>query len=326
MAINVLAGFFDHLYLYAVNIGSAIDVLFNGCGQGLTLAFAGLAMPAGDIAGRLLANVKRWHGGIDDQFQNINNFVDVVAAHPTWTRPATLFPLITQERDKLVLLVIKCRSTLRTDADLAERNTLLKTCVELCLTQGRFWAYSMYASATMTLDDVHLLGFLLPGEKGGHHPRAEATDAIAEVKVRVISAEFIRVVIDQAAGENAALVVHGWPAGVRHALIVILAADGVTEVYRVTSTHLYNDIEMPAGSHGKQFMIKAAFLRHTDDEPRFASEVVFSMPLTTSDLVQLAGTHQREETGEHEREVERHRLEVERLQAELDAAKKRAGM
>jgi hypothetical protein len=29
---------------------------------------------------------------------------------------------------------------------------------------------------------VYLLGFLLPGEAGGHHSRTEATDVTAEVK------------------------------------------------------------------------------------------------------------------------------------------------
>jgi hypothetical protein len=51
------------------------------------------------------------------------------------------------------------------------------------------------------------------------------------------------------------------------------------------TTRLHNDIDMPAGSRGKQFIIKAAFLRHISDKPRFGSEPTFSMPLTTEDLV-----------------------------------------
>jgi hypothetical protein len=93
---------------------------------------------------------------------------------------------------------------------------------------------------------VHLLGFLLPGESGGHRDRTEATDVTAEVKVSVVNEDFIRVVIDQSAGENAAQVAHGWPPGVRNALIVITAADGKTEVYRQLTTRLHNDIQMPA--------------------------------------------------------------------------------
>jgi hypothetical protein len=41
---------------------------------------------------------------------------------------------------------------------------------------------------------------------------------------------------------------------------------------------------MPDGSHGKQFIIKASFLRHVNDEPRFGNEPTFSIPLTTEDL------------------------------------------
>jgi hypothetical protein len=54
----------------------------------------------------------------------------------------------------------------------------------------------------------------------------------AEVKVKVVNEDFIRVLVDQSAGENAAQVVHGWPQGVRNSLIVITFADGTTEVYR----------------------------------------------------------------------------------------------
>jgi hypothetical protein len=63
----------------------------------------------------------------------------------------------------------------------------------------------------MTADEFHLLGFLLRGEAGGHHQRTEPTDAKAEVKVKVIGDEYIWVVIDQSADENAGPVKHGWP-------------------------------------------------------------------------------------------------------------------
>jgi hypothetical protein len=81
------------------------------------------------------------------------------------------------------------------------------------------------------------------------------------------------VVIDRSAGENAAQVVHGWPSGVKHALIVITAVDGRKEVYRQLTTRLHNDIRMPDGSHGKQFILKAAFLKHVDDKPRVSKHV-----------------------------------------------------
>jgi hypothetical protein len=41
---------------------------------------------------------------------------------------------------------------------------------------------------------------------------------------------------------------------------------------------------MPDDSHGKQFFIKASFLHHIDDAPRFIPQPTFSMPLTTEDL------------------------------------------
>jgi hypothetical protein len=228
---------------------------------------------------------------------------------------------LTGKRDDLQKLINKCRSTSGSAADRAQRNTLLKATVGLCLLQARVWAYGEYVAGVMTSDEVHQLGFLLPGESGGHRDRTEATDIKAEVKVTVINEDFVHVVIDQSAGENAARVVHGWPRGVRNALIVIIAADGKTEVYRKLTTRLHNDIQMPPGSHGKQFLIKAAFLRHIDDEPRFGNEPTFSMPLTTADLVATIDRQHHEEFEANVREVELQRQEIERLTAEQNAKK-----
>jgi hypothetical protein len=102
---------------------------------------------------------------------------------------------------------------------------------------------------------------------------------------------------------------------VRKALIVITAADGKTEVHRLTTTRLHNDIHMPEGSHGKQFIIKASFLKHLDDAPRFGSDATFSMPLTTKDLA--AGIHRQhqDEMEDMLQEIERLRREIERLKA-----------
>jgi hypothetical protein len=173
----------------------------------------------------------------------------------------------------------------------------------------------------MTASDVHLLGFMLPGESGGRRERTEETDVVAEVKVKIINEDFIRVVIDQSAGENAAQVAHGWPAGVHNAVIVITASDGVTEVLRVPTTKLHNDIRMPEGSHGKAFIIKASFLKHISDEPRFGNEPTFSMPMTTADLVAAFDRQHHEDFEENVREIERQRQELERLHAELNAKK-----
>jgi hypothetical protein len=128
-------------------------------------------------------------------------------------------------------------------------------------------------------------------------------------------------VIDQSAGENAAQVKHGWPPGVKTALIVITAADGKTEIHRQFTTRLHNDIRMPDGSHGKQFIIKASFLKHINDEPRFGSEPTFSMPLTTEDLAATIDRQHYEDFESQLQELERQRQEIERLHAELNTKK-----
>jgi hypothetical protein len=79
---------------------------------------------------------------------------------------------------------------------------------------------------------------------------------------------------------------------------------------------------MPEGSHGKQFIIKAAFLRHVNDEPRFGNEPTFSMPLTTEDLAASLDHQHHADFEAQLQEVERARQEIARLQAELAAAKK----
>jgi hypothetical protein len=76
---------------------------------------------------------------------------------------------------------------------------------------------------------------------------------------------------------------------------------------------------MPAGSHGKQFIIKASFLKHVNDEPRFGNEPTFSMPLTTEDLAAALDRQHHEEFEAQVRETERQRQELERMQAALDA-------
>jgi hypothetical protein len=301
--------------LFHAEIGSVILT-----GGGLTIA-VGIVGLSGIDAG-LLANVRRWHGSIDAQFAAIDNLVNLITGHqPAWTIPADLLSELVSDRDQLQVLINRCRSVEATKLNRAQRNALLKSTVGVCLFQVKIWAYGAYAEGTLTAEEVHALGFLLPGENGGRHQRAEATDIVAEVKVKVINEDFIRVVVDQSAGENAGPVLHGWPPGVNHALIVITAADGTTEVYRQQTTRLHNDIRMPDGSHGKQFIIKAAFLKHVNDEPRFGNEPTFSMPLTTEDLAATLDHQHHEEYEAHLREVERHRQELERLQATIAAAK-----
>jgi hypothetical protein len=258
-----------------------------GAGGAVGLAFAG-AVGRGDIASELLAVTRRWHGSIDEQYGNINNLVVTLQAHqPAWGTPPQMTQLVDNHAE-LTVLIPKCRSGAGSANDRTHRNTLLKTTVGMCTGPVKLWAYTQYNTIpdTFTIDDLHSLGFLLPGELSGHHSRSAANETAAEVKVTVLSADVIRAVIDQAAGDNAALVHHGWPDGVHQALIVILPADGKTEVFRTVTTRLHNEIQMPEGSHGKAFVIKAAFLKHADDKPVFGPQPTFTMPYSTEDLIQ----------------------------------------
>jgi hypothetical protein len=139
---------------------------------------------------------------------------------------------------------------------------------------------------------------------------------VAEVTISMRQTRFIRVIIDHASSENAALVVHGWPKGVRHAAIEILSADGKKVVHHQLTTHLHTDIEMPEGSQGQLFIARAAFLRHVDDLPKYGPEPTFSMPLTTKDLADVLDKQHFEEYEAHLREVERRRQEVEKMVAD----------
>jgi hypothetical protein len=288
---------------------------FSDLGLGLALAFALGASMNGNIPAEALANIRRWHGSIDEQFSNISNVADTLAAHLTdWNVPKELAQQLLDDRDRLSALITKCRTNNGSTADRMMRNSLLKALVAQCLTQIKSWAFMQHYDGVLTADDVHLLGFFLPGDAAAHRERKDPTDELTDVKVAIINADNIRVIIDQAETESASHVRHGWPHGVRQALIVILAADGHTEVHREMTTRQHTDIRMPEGSHGKLFIIKAAFLTHVSDTPKFGNEPTFSMPLTTEDLAAALDRQHHEDFEAQIREVERHRQEVERLQ------------
>jgi hypothetical protein len=315
--LTVWVGIFaDQVGVFFASISSLGDL--STPAGGITLAFALGVITVSDLSEGTLAAIRHWHGNIDEQYSAIDNVTTLFAASVAkWAIPAEMLTRLTTDRDALQKLIAKCRTTSGSSSERTARNTLLKTTVGYCLTTVKTWVLSEYFADEMTIDDVHALGFFAPGETGGHHSRKEPTDVLAEVKVSVINADFIRVVIDQASNENAALVRHGWPAGVRQAVIVILASDGTTEVYRHITSKLHNKIEMPDGSRGKQFLIKAAFLLHAGDAPRFGAEPTFSMPLTTEDLAATLDRQHHEEYEMHLREVERHRQEIERIGEEL---------
>lgn len=278
-------------------------------------------VPRSTVGSGEIANAKRWHGSIDDQYTNIDNVVVAATANPGWGMPADMLTDLTGRRDTLRALISKCRGPAASQNDRAERNLLLKATVGYCVLQVKVWALGQYVAGVITLDQLNSLGFLAPGQTAGYHGRTDASDMTAEVKVKILGPDLIRVIVDQSSEEDAAHVVRGWPHGVRQVLIVITAADGTTEVLRKMSSHLYNDIRMPDGSRGKQFLIKAAFLKHVDDEPNFGNQPTFSMPLQTEDLVAALDRQHHEDFEEHLREVEAHRQEVERLEAALKAAK-----
>lgn len=201
--------------------------------------------------------------------------------------PEALRDELAANHGQLQILINHCRTINASADDRNRRNTLLHATVKLCKIQVNAWAQGLFAAGVMTAADLYLLGFVPPGNWGGFRARKAPTDAIAGVKVKVINEDFVRMVIDYATGEgeDAARSAHGWPAGVKFALIVITSADGHSEIARRITTRIHNDIRMPEGSHGKLFIVKAAFLHHPGDEPRFGSAATFSMPLTTADLL-----------------------------------------
>jgi hypothetical protein len=313
---DVISGYCN---LFFTSVTDVISILI-ACGT-VFPAFAG-GISWVDIPAGVLAAARRWHGSIDEQFGNIDKLVVTIQAHSAWGTPPQ-FSLAVTNRTQLMTLIPRCRSSAGSADDRAHRNTLLKTTVALCLTSIKLWAYAQYNSNIMTLDDLHSLGFLLPGETGGRRSRTVATEVAAEVKVTVLSADMIRVAVDQSVGENAALVTSGWPPGVKTALIVITPVDGDTEIYRKSTSRLHNDIRMPEGSHGKQFVIKAAFLKHPDDEPVFGPQPTFTMPYSTEDLIHTLDRQHHEEYEAQIREVERRRLELEQLHQEQEQPKRK---
>jgi hypothetical protein len=268
-----------------------------------------------------MAMFKKWHGTIIEQFDNIDRDTDILLGNrEKWPVPQAIVTYITDARTKLAELVKICRTT-AASADLREqRNALLKSTVGYFLLTVRNWAYGQFADGVMTLENLHSLGFLLAGERGGRRERTGETLALAQVKVRVNDDKTIVAVVDKSYAENAALITSGWPTDVHMAVIVIKDAAG-NEVYRQMTTRLHNEIIMPGDSRGKQFMIKASFLKHVDDETHFGNEPTFSMPLTTEDLAAIHDQQHHDDFEERLRAIEQHRREVEQLEADHEATK-----
>jgi hypothetical protein len=295
--------------------------LFAANGSEILLASALITVTKNKITEGVRSSMRKWYGNISNQLSSIENLVKLIDEHKQeWQTPPDLLEQLTTSQTELQTLIDKCRTTSASAMDRQARNVLLKSTVSLCRIQAKAWILGQFSAGIIMPEDVHRLGFLLPGEIGGRRKRHGPTDALAEVKVKVINADFIRVVIDRSTGANAAQVTHGWPTGVRNALIIILSTDKVTEVHRQMTTRLHTGILMPKGSHGRLFIIKAAFLRHVDDIPCFGSEATFSLPLTTEDLI-IAPDSQ-SDAQNLAIKIERQRLEIERLNALLNQSGK----
>jgi hypothetical protein len=303
--ISMVVRFFDQVSLFVSSL-SEVDY-FLIVGGGIALA-AGGVITHGTLLEGVLADAKKWHGSIAEKLSNVDNLVNVLdTAMPSWGVPADLLSRLKGERAEMQRLISKCLTKSASQNDRIDRDSQIKLTIDMCLNEVRLWAYGAFGAGLITADIVHKLGFLLPGEASRHRDRSEATDATAVATTRVISADVVRVVIDQADAKDAAKVVHGWPKGVKNALIVI-ADEHKKEVYRTITTRLHNDITMPEGSHGKLFYIMASFLKHVDDEPRFGPQPSFTMPYRTEDVVDLLDKQREEEAEQHRLEAEIRRL------------------
>jgi hypothetical protein len=298
-------------------MGISSSIMGFATGVGFCIAFAVPITQGslGDVSPELLAHMKRWHGGIKDRFANIANVADVLKIHgDDWDVPTAMNTDVNNSKNQIQSLINLIDSGRGSAVDRTDRNDLLRSAVQYCLHDVKSWACEQYRLGVLTATNVHTLGFLLPGERGGAHGRAGLTHVLPEVKVKVLNADRVRVVIDQAVDENAAQVAHGWPTGVRYALIEIISAETNEEVCHVLTMQLYNDITLPNDSHGKQFVVRASFLVHPDDAPLFNEGSTFSMPLTTRDLIESIKNY-------HGEEIDAKQQEIDRLRAELNAKK-----
>ncbi|MDR2764376.1 MAG: hypothetical protein LBB90_05030 [Tannerella sp.] len=85
--------------------------ILSAAGGALFLAFvAGVVAYAG-IPASVLANIRRWHGFIDGQFDNIDNLVNTIqASQAKWSPPQALLQQLSDNRDDLAKLIARCRS------------------------------------------------------------------------------------------------------------------------------------------------------------------------------------------------------------------------
>jgi hypothetical protein len=322
---------FLQLSLFIVGIASGVCLefcnlpewctLLLGSGGGVTLGFA-LGVPTyHDIPEEILATIRQWHGSISQKQNNITILLLILKEQKeAWNVPEEFITKLDDYSTQLDQVIAKCHSVEASSADRGRRNELLAMAVKMCTTLIKSWAHHQHFSGVLSAHEVHMLGFFVPGETSGYRARKIPTHATAEVKVDVTHLDNICVVLDHAADSNAARTKGAWPKGVHNAVIVILTADGSTEVHRQMTTRVHTHIELPKSTRGHQLIAKAAFLQHVDDVPRFSKiEPMFSMPLSVEDLAATLDDQYQQERDERARELERYEKEINRLRAELEA-------
>jgi hypothetical protein len=310
------------LFVFACLLYNFLENVGPLTGVGFVTAFAiigSVGLKADDMAA-ILAAAKRWHGDMTARFANIDGLTNLLKSKlDAWDVPTNMMTFLNTNRNRLQILIPFCNTTASSTNDRIDRDSLFKSTIEYCLHDVKFWAFGLLHAGVITLDDFHKMGFLVPGETAGHHTRAEATDAKAEVKVRILGPDQIEVVVDQAAEENAAKVKHGKPRGVNYIQVVVYTTDTGEEIHDEKSTHLRKKVNIPAQYHGKQLGIKAAFLMHVEDKPNFGDGALFSMPLTTQDLIAAFEEQHRIDMEARSKAVEIHKQEIAQVEEELKA-------
>jgi hypothetical protein len=279
-----VAGILSGIFAEYLNTPEWFRLIFGD--HGITLGFALGAASVHNISAEVLTGIRQWHRIGLPQMVNISNVLEMLTKHKDeWQVPKAYLDELSESYRKLQELFNKCSQLIGSSADRLVRNSLLKSTVVFCRTKIKAWAFSQYYAGVLTADDVHLMGFLLPGEIGGYRARKEPTKATAHTRAFVTHMDNILVLIDHAYKESAAHVKHGWPPGVHMAVIVITTPDGQTEIYNKITSRLHTPVTLPKSTRGKELIVKAAFLQHVGDTPKFAeSQPVVSMPLTLEDL------------------------------------------
>jgi hypothetical protein len=268
------------------NATTAEEAIAFLVGQGAYhLAFAvATATFYGDIPVEVLTSIRLWHGSIAQKFEAIQNDYDRLNdAKTQWKVPTEMLTKLQGYVELLRLYINKGRTSLSAE-DRSYRNEIMHEALLYCLFDVKIWVYGQAVAKVIAPSDVHLLGYLLPGEQGGKRGRTEATDIEAEAKVLSIGMDHIKVIVDTAGKKAAAPVAHSFPEGVKFALIVVMTADG-REILRITISKVHTDIHIPEEYRGQQLIIKAAFLKHHDDDPKFGTaQATLLMPKSVEDL------------------------------------------